>query len=283
MSKLLMFLPLLFTASLSNAQNALLWKITGGNTNKPSYLFGTIHLIPKSDFFIPSGTEKALESCHTLIGEMDLSDMSGQMSGMMAGMNMKGDTTLKMLLSEQEYLKLDSFFTSKLGFPLTMFNTMKPLLLSALIAQGMPNEAEEMESYEMWFFDKARASNMKTRGLETAADQLGFIDLIPYKTQVKQLLDAMEGEEDGTGLKKMIGMYKAQDLDALHKEISESEGADLMEKFLLNNRNTNWVGLLQPIFKEGPVFVAVGAGHLPGPSGLIELLRKAGYKVQPVK
>ena len=81
----------------------------------------------------------------------------------------------------------------------------------------------------------------------------------------------------------MMEAYKEQDLEKLEAFIKKSEdGISLYEDLLLNNRNRNWVIKLKTIMHERPVTIAVGAGHLPGKTGVIELLRKEGYKVIPV-
>jgi uncharacterized protein YbaP (TraB family) len=82
----------------------------------------------------------------------------------------------------------------------------------------------------------------------------------------------------------MLDFYKKQELDSIKNLVSKSEfGSDKYDDILLNNRNKNWVKQLNTIMKNESVFVAVGAGHLVGDEGLISLLRKEGYKVEPLK
>jgi len=82
----------------------------------------------------------------------------------------------------------------------------------------------------------------------------------------------------------MMEAYKEQDLEKLGDFIKNSgDGMMQYEDMLLNNRNRNWVLKLKTIMNERAVTIAVGAGHLPGDKGLIELLKKEGYTVKPVK
>lgn len=81
----------------------------------------------------------------------------------------------------------------------------------------------------------------------------------------------------------MIATYKQQDIDKLYEAVSGKD-ADLKkyEDALLINRNRNWIPKISSLAAEGPVFVAVGAAHLGGEQGVISLLRKAGFTVQPI-
>lgn len=82
----------------------------------------------------------------------------------------------------------------------------------------------------------------------------------------------------------MVTAYKEQrikELESLMK--NENFGMETNQDILLDKRNKNWVEQLKSIMKKEPVFVAVGAGHLPGETGLIVLLRKEGYKVRPLE
>ena len=82
---------------------------------------------------------------------------------------------------------------------------------------------------------------------------------------------------------EMMEAYNNQDLEKLDAFIKKGEdGLGQYENILLYNRNKNWVKKLKPIMSERSVTIAVGAGHLPGDKGLIDLLRKEGYTVKPV-
>ena len=82
----------------------------------------------------------------------------------------------------------------------------------------------------------------------------------------------------------MLDFYKKQQLDSIKSLMGKSEsGEEKYDDLLLNNRNKNWVKQLKEIMKNESVFVAVGAGHLVGEKGLIKLLKKEGYKVEPLQ
>jgi hypothetical protein len=120
------------------------------------------------------------------------------------------------------------------------------------------------------------------------AYQMSIFDTIPYKLQAMQLLKIVDdaGKADSTETKEydqLMEAYKDQDLGRLEELTKTTDvGIANFTDILLYNRNRNWVEKLKTIMADRPVIVAVGAGHLPGDKGVINLLRKAGYTVKPV-
>ncbi|HKL02819.1 MAG TPA: TraB/GumN family protein, partial [Cryomorphaceae bacterium] len=106
---------------------------------------------------------------------------------------------------------------------------------------------------------------------------------IPYSTQAQGLVDLIEDE---AGVKSMyielINAYRAEDLPVLHKLILEEMNSPREEAFLLSDRNQSWILPLREVMNQHQAFIAVGAGHLAGESGVINLLRESGYRVSPV-
>jgi uncharacterized protein len=279
-------------ASNTNAdlEKSLLWKVTGPGLTKPSYVFGTIHLIDSKDYFLPKGTMSALDDVSNVVFELDMKEMS-DMSKIMSMMNklyMKDDKTLKDLLSDAEYKAVGDFFQSK-GLPLFMFERMKPMFLSIFASGDMsPGDLQsgKMKSYEMELLEMAENAGKSTGGLETVEFQISLFDAIPYEAQAKMLVDAIQKGSNSEGddeFKKMTDMYKSQDINAMVKMISE-EGSDVsgFEDKLLSERNKNWIPLMIEMAKKQPTLFAVGAGHLGGDTGVIKLLKKTGMKVEPI-
>jgi hypothetical protein len=115
--------------------------------------------------------------------------------------------------------------------------------------------------------------------------QASVFDSIPYEWQAKELLKNIDSfsvykKEFDT----MMLEYKNQQLSSMEKLLGKSEfGSDKKyEEILLINRNRNWASQLKNIMNKESVFVAVGAGHLVGEKGLLNLLRKEGYTVEPL-
>jgi uncharacterized protein len=263
--------------------NTLLWEVSGNKLATSSYLFGTFHLICKDD--IPFGEQftTAVKSAKEIYMELDMDDPATMFGGLML-MNMKGDTTLKTLFSEAEYKKVESFFTDSLHTPIGLFKSMKPFFLMAMLYPKML-KCTTMSGVEEEIMKLAKANKKEIKGLETMAFQAAVFDSIPYTQQAKELLKTIDSLD---AYKKyfdtMVKIYKTQQLAAMQTLFTKSEfGMEDNQDILLDKRNINWVAQLNTIMKKQSVFVAVGAGHLVGEKGLIELLRKEGYTLRPVE
>jgi uncharacterized protein YbaP (TraB family) len=276
-------------AQKTKGDNALLWKVTGKNLKKPSYVFGTIHIIDAKDYFLPVGTLSAMESSDRICFEIDMAEMSdmSSMMGMMQKIYMEDGLSIKDLLSESDY-KLVSDHFSKQGLPMFFMEKMKPMFLT-VFASGdinpMSLDKGTMKSYEMEFYSLAKSMNKLTGGLETIDFQISLFDEIPYDAQAKMLVEAVKaGDSDKNGeFSMMVESYKAQDIEKLASMISSSESSiSGFEDALLFKRNSSWIPLMEAQMEKEPTFFAVGAGHLGGEKGVIRLLRKTGYKVRPV-
>lgn len=270
-------------------EKSLLWKITG-NGIKPSYLFGTIHLIGADDFFWTKSMEAALKKTKKLVMEID---MSQQMAVAMQAMQlapMKGGESLQDLLSEEDYQLLSDYFNKEAKAPeakmtFGLAQKWQPMLLQSLLYTEMIEGPVKM--YEMELMDMAREADMAFGGLETIADQMAIFNTIPYKQQAESLVEMVKNIKEDKGgeneFAKMVVYYKAQDIEgmltAMQDDLDEMDNQDQM----LDNRNKNWIPLIGEFSKKMPVFFAVGAGHLGGENGVVRLLRKEGYKVTPVK
>ncbi|OSZ79752.1 hypothetical protein CAP36_00355 [Chitinophagaceae bacterium IBVUCB2] len=267
--------------------NTLLWKISGNGIDKPSYLFGTIHMLCKEDAFLSSNLLAAIEKSDRVYLELDMDNLF-EMFGAMAKMKMNNDTTLADLLTPEEYQKIKTHFESKSTMlPFSMLETYKPLMISALLMESGIG-CDEQVAMEQLIMEEAKKKGKRIEGLETMAYQMSVFDSIPYKMQAQELLKSISiGEKDTEGDKEfseMMKAYKDQDLEKLGAMITKSDAGMMQyQDVLLNNRNRNWVEKLKTLLKEKPLVIAVGAGHLPGETGVINLLRKAGYKVTPVE
>lgn len=267
--------------------NTLLWKISGNGIEKPSYLFGTIHMLCKDDAFLSNNLLSAIEKADRVYLELDMDNLF-EMFSVMSKMKMNNDTTLADLLSPAEYQRIKDHFEKKSSMlPFSVIETYKPLLASSLLMEGSIG-CDEQVAMEQLIMEEAKKNGKRIEGLETMAYQMSVFDSIPYKLQAQELLKSISiGNKDTDGDKEfseMMKAYKEQDLEKLGALISKSDvGMMQYQDALLNNRNRNWVEKLKDLLQEKSLVVAVGAGHLPGVNGVISLLRKAGYKVTPVE
>jgi uncharacterized protein len=268
------------------SNNTLLWKISGKNLSRPSYLFGTMHMICADDIVISDSLKTAIKNSDKVYLELDMDDMF-QMLGALSHMSMKNDTTLADLLNPDEYQKVKAYFEEHSGLiPFSMLEKYKPLLIESMILE-QTFKCDNMIIMEQLVMEQARAHKKDIEGLETMDYQLGIFDRIPYRLQAKQLLKMVEGSagsKDEGEIKELTDAYRSQHLDKMD-ELTKKEdmGIQNFTDMLLYNRNENWAKKLEGLMAKNALVIAVGAGHLPGERGVINLLRKAGYIVEPVR
>ncbi|MEP7372809.1 MAG: TraB/GumN family protein [Chitinophagaceae bacterium] len=274
-------------AQKNNAENTLLWKISGNGLKKPSYLFGTIHMLCEDDAVLSDSLKNVIRNVQEVYFEVDLDNMF-EMLGVMSKMKMKGDTTLQDLLSETDYKKVKNYFETKESMlPFSMLETYKPMLAASTLQEGgMPCETTAM--MEQVIMQEAKQYSKPIKGLESMGYQASVLDNIPYKLQAEQLVSYIDNANKGNGedkeLTEMMNAYRSQDLKKLEEMLMKSDPSiSNYTDILLYNRNENWIEKLKKLLPEKSILVAVGAGHLPGKKGCINLLRNEGFKVTPVK
>lgn len=274
-----------------NNEKTLLWKVTGKGI-KPSYVFGTIHIIQKDNFFWTAEMDKSLKKCQQLVMEIDMSKLFETSMVMMKMAPMDGDSSLSDLLPEEDYLTIKNFFEKEATSPevkmtpFSMIEQWKPMLLQSFLVSEMLDGPVKM--YEQEIMAKAKSKKMSFGGLETVEDQMAALDYTSYSQQAKDLLELVQSIKDGKGsveeFQDMIELYKEQDIDGLYTYIEKETGGSggVMQTALLDKRNKAWIPKIKEMSAKNKVFYAVGAGHLSGESGVLNLLRKEGYKVTPV-
>ena len=272
----------------ANTETALLWKIEGKEI-EPSYLFGTIHMIDKDEYFFTKEMEEALEETDGLVLEIDLEDAMdlGAQMGLLQKAFMRGDTTLQDLLTEEEYNLVKAHFED-MGIPFFLFERVKPMFLTIFASEDMFSggglNMDDVKSYELELIEMAKAQEKPVDGLETVEYQMSIFDSIPYHAQADMLVTSIssEAEEEGV-MDTLVYYYKKQDLGKLDELLNSDPTTRQYRTVLLDNRNRNWIPIMQEKMADNSIFFAVGAGHLNGEYGVIKLLEKQGYKLSPIR
>jgi uncharacterized protein YbaP (TraB family) len=283
MKKILLFLLAVFAteAEAQNLEKSLLWKISGNGIKEASYLYGTIHIT--CDATLPQKAIKALEETDQLYLELDMDDPKLQQN-MMQGMMMNDGKTMSSLASEEDFKIVDAFLQKQLGYSAKMLNSIKPFMVSAMLYPKMINC--EMQSVEQKLMDVTNEQKEEVFGLESVAEQMKVFDAIPYDVQMSELIKTAKNdlEKDKKEMDLFMNFYKSEDISAMYNvtQDSENEITSKFEEILLSDRNKKWIPIIEKVAKEKPTFFGVGAGHLGGELGVIQLLRKKGYKVEAV-
>jgi uncharacterized protein YbaP (TraB family) len=264
-------------------EKSLLWKISGRTLTTDSYLYGTIHLIDKKDYFLLPTVEAAIGKVNTMVFEIDLTAMEdvGQLLPLMMQGFMKNDTTLSMLYEVSDYQKVERYFKD-LGLPFQILEKLKPMLLSSLDPKNMGGVGD-LKSYEMELMGMAQNKQMEIKGLETIAFQMSIFDSIPYRVQAEMLLEQINQMDEGTSMIEILAdTYKKQDIQKIEEMLEDDAGMSSFKDLLLYRRNKRWIAPMIEFMRKQATFFAVGAGHLPGEKGVISLLRQAGFTVEPL-
>lgn len=269
------------------SENTLLWRISGKGLSKPSYLFGTMHMLCADDITLSDSLKTAIKGADNVYLELEMDNLF-EMMGAMGNMSMRGDTTLSDLLTKEEYKKVKAYFEENNSMlPFSMLESFKPMLSASMLVESQMAACDNMIAMEQLIMQEAKKEDKKIKGLETMKFQLGIFDKIPYAFQAKQLYQMISQAKDSSGANEMMELtnaYRSQKLEVM-EEMSKKEdmGIKNFTEILLYDRNENWAKKLEEILPGKSLVVAVGAGHLPGKRGVINLLRTAGFKVEPVK
>ncbi|MFN5248095.1 MAG: TraB/GumN family protein [Bacteroidota bacterium] len=262
--------------------NALLWEISGNGLQQPSYLFGTIHMICKEDFTFSELAKQKFNASKQVYLELDMDDPKLQ-SVMMGLMQLPDKETLKNKLGENNFNRLDSFLKKEMNMNLAVFNGFKPMMVMSLLAQRLLSCAA-MESYEINFVKMASEQKKELLGLERVEDQVAVFDAIPDSLEIRSIMSIVNNfESQKNEFNRMSSLYKAQNLESLYQLMVASPEMMGSQELLLDRRNRNWIPIMESAMKISSTFFAVGAGHLAGSQGVLELLKKKGYKVKPIK
>ncbi|RYE23768.1 MAG: TraB/GumN family protein [Sphingobacteriales bacterium] len=263
----------------SSNGKSLLWRVTSKNTKTPSYLFGTIHLICADDYVWTDAMEQSLHNSQEVCLELDMDDEGLSMQIAMGMLDTSGKK-LSDYFTKTEYAKLKQIIADSLGMDIVQFEPMKPVVLQSILTSMLANCKTPL-SYEANITEVAKKENKEVSGLETAAQQLELFDNMVADSVIKDINETVNDlQKQRSEYGKLVAVYRNQDLPKLHMLIQESKDIDLSG--FLDSRNEKWIEKMVDKMDQHSTFFAVGAGHLWGNNGIINLLRKQGYTVEPM-
>lgn len=289
---LLTFVAALIFSLAANAQ--LLWKITAPESGvAPSYLFGTHHLAPVATIDSIAGLTEALESADAVYGEIRIADMSTpEATQYIIGVSMApADSTLSALFSPAQLDSLQMISDKYLGgLPVKTLDGLKPVMIANYIgiAQtrlAFPELADEMP-IDAEIQRRALEAGKPVEGLESIEVQCKAMFGYPIIEQAEGLMDIVRNDDRSVSMaRRLANAYLSGDLNAILAILESPEGGMGEEEAdrMLYSRNADWLRILAGLIPAASIFIAVGAGHLPGEKGLINGLRSLGFNVEPVE
>jgi len=263
-------------------RSGLFWQVTKPGSTDSSYLFGTLHLLEQSYVDTMPNLMRALDRADIVLGEIVLDSATKKEAAMLTA----SVAPLDSILTPRQYAQVDSELRHVLGMPLAFFNNFQPLAIYALLIQGLykkqhPENIRNGVLMDIYFQQRAKRAGKEVKGLESLEDEADalFGSLTPRK-QVHELMDLIKHKAKVLKkLDELLSAYRAGDLAKLLTEDDLGAPGDELMEGLLYKRNATWLKELPAIFDSHNAFVAVGAGHLGGPRGLVSGLRKLGYQV----
>lgn len=283
MNRIFWFLLTLLYAGALNAQpaNTLLWEISGNGLMEPSYVFGTFHMMCPEQLDLTADIQQKVQATRQLVLELDFDDPN-LVPELQQGMVFADGKTTRDYLSEKDYQTVSRFFQDSLGISFDQVAAVKPFMLSTFIYPKYLGR--QPASWEQALIGLAQGQQSEILGLETPTQQLATIDKLPFDKQAAVLVEGITGFDSMKKIfAEMVHLYRTQQLEALYAfsgdYFSEYEG---LEKAMLEDRNRTWIPRMAELAAQKPTFFAVGAAHLGGPTGVLNLLREAGFRVTPV-
>ena len=288
--------------TVAGMQAQLLYKISGNGLTKPSYIIGTYHLAPVSFADSIPGLKEAMAATEQVYGELDMTDLTSaeNLQKMQTAMMLPEGTTLSKLLTAEEMARLNVVLKELMGVDMT--NQMVAQQLDGLSPQALQTQLSLLiymkkhdgfnpqATFDGYFQQVAQQQGKGVGGLETADFQVSVLFKGQSLERQKELLMCLVDNKEHTELmaEQLVEAFFKQDLVGVKavidvKEQTMCDSTPEEEDALIYNRNANWAKLMPQIMADKATFFAVGAGHLPGEKGVLQLLKNAGYMIEGVK
>jgi len=283
MRKILFSIILVLLCCTQSLAESSVWRAQKGES--VMYLGGTCHLLRQSDFPLPAEFDKAYRDSDSLVFETDIgefNDLSAQQKLMSKTMYNDGSTVDKHL-SPQTY-KLLSDYCDANGIPLEALKTFKPSMIVVMIeAVELAKLNVTQEGVDTYFYKLAKRDKKNVEGLETVDEQINFLARMGEgneDTFVRYTIEDLKSIQQH--YESLVGAWKKGDTKRLYDlMVADLQAMPKLYKELLTDRNKKWLPRIETYRKTNQKrFILVGAGHLVGPDGILEILRQRGYKVE---
>ena len=262
--------------------HGVLWEIS-----KPgipaSYLLGTIHSDDPRVTRLPPAVAQAFANSNSFTGELDMSSNSMELT--QKAMLLPSDKSLAALIGPERYRKCVTLMADY-GVPASIVNKMKPWAIALQL--NMPKPISD-RFLDLTLYEQAIARGIPVYALETIPEQIDVFDKLPLTQQITLLNESIAHYEETSALiDTLIDLYLARDLAGLQSinddqmQQGDDDLAATVEQRLIVVRNQRMVERMQPRLLQGHAFIAVGALHLPGKQGILNLLEQQGYIVKYV-
>lgn len=274
----------LFTINLFAGDKHCLWQVDGEN-NKV-FLLGSVHMLSEKQYPLPAVFDSVYAQSAAVFFEVNIdSAQSPQAAGLLMSQGLlAGQKTLKDLLADSVFLKVKETL-NHFDQPIEFYLKMKPWLVALMLNQ-LNMQALKLNpqlGLELYFSRKAKQDRKPTKGLESLNEQISFLSGLSEINPNTLVMETIKEIETGQqSLDELLTAWQTGNGRALDSLINVGlkEFPEVGE-MLLVKRNQNWLKKIEPLLKEKQNYlIVVGAGHLVGDQGLVQLLRQKGYQIQ---
>lgn len=301
MKKILLLAAVLIASFATNTQAQILYRISGKGLESPSYIVGTYHLAPASFADSIPGMKTAIEGTQQVCGELDLMDAfkPENAARLMKAQMLPEGVTLSSLFTAEQLERLNALLLEVMGSNLkdeafaAQMEKMTPVALSTTLTltayiKQTPS-FNPMELIDNYFQTLAMQSGKSIKGFETVDFQMEVLYGAPLEKQANDLICLVDHFDDANEMANLVTTaYFTQNLQQIDEVMEQESEMDCgtteeEEETLIYNRNRNWVDLMPEMMVEKPTLFVVGAAHLCGEKGVLNLLEKAGYTIEGMK
>jgi uncharacterized protein YbaP (TraB family) len=261
----------------------VLWRVSSDSNT--IYLLGSVHVLSKDRYPLDTVIENAYAQAKTLVLEVNLDsvDQGNVMQLMMTRGLLPDGASLRKVMSKKTY-RLAAQRLQKAGLSIAMFDRFKPWVVGLMLIGGDLNTGgyEASLGVDNYFHDRAGKDGKSVEGLETVDFQFSLFDNMSYKDQEAFVRQSLDQSGDASSVfEALIDAWAKGDTAKLGLLSRKSLGGGEFERRLVQERNASWMPRIEAMLHEhNEYIVVVGALHLIGREGVVELLRAKGYQVE---
>ncbi len=282
--KITLILSITLLLNKVSAQNSILWEVSGNGLKAPSYVLGTLKFIGEKEFFLPSEVMDKMKACQLFAIE-DQIDHKAQHE-LSKAVHFPAKQSLSTQLKPEDYKLVQEFFLKEFGVSkdhfATQYSRLIPLALS--ITMTRLSLGEKVKYYDIELLLLAKQNKLETYSLESAKREAQALQRFPMNDQVTALLHSINNfEVQKQEYKNLEAAYIEGDLDKVYTyTLHPTENNSVFIEEFYTKRNLEWFPKIEKMMNDKSAFIAIGVAHLEGDNGILNLLKKKGYSLNPI-
>lgn len=274
---------------IGQASAQVLYRISSNATVAPSYILATNRLVDMTFLDTIPNVFKCYNQCNKVITEFAMQDYEA-LAALRHAALLPDSVRLRKFYSDGQYQEIDEALRINLGMGLDKLGRMKPSYLTEMYRNELMKRwlhYDENRTMETFFEKVAQQTDIPVYGLDDVGETMYMLfDREPFHWQCEELMKVVEYPENEVKFEKRIKeMYlygRLSDMAYYVKAPDNQTSLSFSDYKVYSQRNQQWVKRLRPYLKEGKAFITLNAIYLGGDEGLLEQLRKAGYRVKAV-